>query len=92
MFMTGLMIFIGVALLLAKLPRRIALKALGHPLALDLTVSAVTLFVHWGTFSGLMGASVAGLLCSLATSGARRLFGYIQANRYHPGLFHVSPQ
>jgi nucleoside permease NupC len=88
--MTGLTVFLGVALILAKLPRRLMLKALGYPLAIDLLVSAVTLLIHWGTFSGVMAATVAGLLTSLATSGARRLFGHIQANRYYPGVFHVS--
>jgi len=90
MILTGLTVFLGIALILAKLPRRLMLKALGRPLAIDLTVSVVTMIVHWGTFSGLMAATVAGVLTSLATSGAKRLFGFIQHGRYYPGLFHVS--
>lgn len=74
MLITGLTVFLGIALILAKLPRRLMLKALGRPLVIDLTVSVVTLIVHWGTFSGLMAATVAGVLTSLATSGAKRLF------------------
>lgn len=89
MLITGLTVFLGVALILAKLPRRLMLKALGRPLAIDLTVSAITLFIHWGTFSGLMAATVAGVLTSLATSGAKRLFGFIHRGVYHPGIFHV---
>lgn len=89
MLMTGLTIFLGVCLILAKLPRRLMLKALNHTLAIDLLVSALTLFIHWGTFSGVMAATVAGLLTSLATSGAKRLFGHMQGNRYFPGVFHV---
>ncbi len=89
MILTGLTIFLGIALILAKLPRRLMLKALGHPLGLDLTISALTLVVHWGTFSGVMAVTVAGLLTSLATSAARRLFGYIQQGRYHRGLINV---
>ncbi len=90
MLMTGLTVFLGIAFLLAKLPRRMMLKALGRPLAIDLTVSLITLFIHWGTFSGVMAASVAGVLTSLATSGAKRLFGHIQGGRYYPGIFHVT--
>ncbi len=90
MLMTGLTIFLGVALLLAKLPRRLMLRALGRPLAIDLTVSTLVLFVHWGTFSGVMAATVAGLLTSLGTAAARRLFGFIQGNRYYPGVVHIS--
>ena len=62
MFMTGLAIFTGAALLLAKLRRRWMLRALDHDLALDVAVSAATLIAHWGTFSGVMGATIAGLL------------------------------
>jgi nucleoside permease NupC len=90
MLMTGLTVFLGLALILAKLPRRLMLKALNHTLAIDLLVSAITLAVHFGTFSGVMAATVAGLLTSLATSGAKRLFGHMQGNRYFPGVFHVS--
>ena len=91
MFMTGLAIFTGAAILLAKLRRRWLLKALNHDLAIDLAVTATTLAIHWGTFSGVMGATIAGLLCSVATSGAKRLFGYIKGNTYFPGTFFVNP-
>lgn len=89
MFTTGLMIFLGVILILTKLPRRLMLRALNHDVALDLLVSALVLAIHWGTFSGVMAATVAGLMTSLATSGAKRLFGHIANNRYHPGLFYL---
>jgi nucleoside permease NupC len=87
--MTGLMVFLGVALILLKLPRRLMLKALGRPLAIDLLVSTLTLVIHWGTFSGVMAATVAGLLTSLGTAAARRLFGYIAQGRYYPGAINV---
>jgi len=57
MLVTGIMIFMGVALILAKLPRRLMLKALHYDLALDLAVSVLTLILHWGTFSGVMAAN-----------------------------------
>ena len=89
MLMTGLMIFMGVALILAKLPRRLMLKALHHDVALDLAVSILTLFLHWGSFSGVMAATVAGLLTSLMTSGLKRIFGYVDGNRYVPGILNL---
>lgn len=85
MLTTGFMIFLGVALILAKLPRRTMLRALKHDLALDIAVSLITLMIHWGTFSGVMAATVAGLLTSLATSGLKRLIGYADADNYYPG-------
>ena len=85
MLMTGLTVFLGAALVLVKLPRRFMLRALKHDLAIDLTVSILVFVLHWGTFSGVMAATVAGLLMSLATSGLKRLVGYVEGDRYYPG-------
>lgn len=81
MLETGFVVFLALALILAKLPRRMLLKILGHDLAIDVTVAVVTLVLHWGTFSGVMAATVAGLMTSLATSSAKRLFGYFDGQR-----------
>ncbi len=85
MLMTGFTIFLGVGLLLVKLPRRTALRVLKHDLALDVAVTLLVLIIHFGTFAGIMGATVAGLLMSLATSAAKRLIGYVDGNVYYPG-------
>jgi len=42
--------------------------------------------LHWGTFSGVMAAAVAGLMCSGFTAVGRFLVGYIDKGRYIPGL------
>jgi hypothetical protein len=73
---SGVIIFVGLLLLFIKLPRVIALRLLGRPLALDLAVSIIAYVLHWGTFSGVMAAAVAGLMCSGFTAAARRLIGY----------------
>jgi hypothetical protein len=83
------MVFLGVAAILIKLPRRWMLRALRYDLAIDLAVSAIVLLIHWGTFSGVMAASVAGLLTSIATSALKRLVGYIDGERYHPGILNL---
>ena len=85
MLASGFMIFLGLALLAAKLSRRTLLRALKHDALIDLTVTVLTLIIHFGTFSGLMAATVAGLLTSLATGSLKRLIGYIDGNLYHPG-------
>ena len=91
MIATGIVVFLSAALVLLKLPRRLMLRALRHDLAIDLTVTALVLFVHWGTFSGVMAATFAGLLTSVATSTLKRLVGYIDGDRYHPGLLNIRP-
>ena len=82
---SGVIIFLGMLLLGIKLPRRISLKLLGRPLALDLSVSVLAYTMHYGTFSGIMAAAVAGLMCSGFTSCARYAFGYIEDKRYYKG-------
>ena len=82
---SGAIIFLGMLLLGIKLPRRISLKLLGHTLALDLGVSVLAYIMHYGTFSGVMAAAVAGLMCSGFTSCARYAFGYIEKGSYVPG-------
>lgn len=89
MFETGLAIFLGLAFVFVKLRRRTALRLLHHGLAIDVAVTLVTLVVHWGTFSGVMAATVAGLLCSIGTSLAKRVFGYIQDDKYFPGFVYL---
>ena len=90
MLATGLLIFTGVALILAKLPRRTMLRVLKHDLLLDIAVSLIVLMIHFGTFSGVMAATVAGLLTSLATSGLKQLIGYADGDNYYPGKIRLS--
>ena len=90
MLATGFMVFLGVALIFAKLPRRTMLRALKHDLAIDLMVSLIVLLIHWGTFSGVMAATVAGLLTSLATSGLKKMYGYIDKNFYIVGKWRLN--
>ena len=89
MLMTGITVFLGVALIFAKLPRRTMLKALKHDLAIDMAVSLLVLLIHWGTFSGVMAATVAGLLTSLGTSGLKKMFGHIDGNFYIVGKWRL---
>ena len=90
MLFTGFMIFIGTFLILIKLPRRLMLRALKYDLVIDVTVSVIVLIIHFGTFSGVMAATIAGLLMSIATSSMKRLFGYIDGNNYYVGRIKLS--
>jgi hypothetical protein len=87
---SGVIIFVGLLLLFIKLPRRQALRLLGRPLLLDVTVSILTLALHWGTFTGVMAAAVAGLMCSGFTAAGRWLFGWIDRSGYHRGIVAIS--
>ena len=82
---SGVIIFLGMLLLGLKLKTRTSLTLLGYPLALDLSVSGLAFIMHYGTFSGVMAAAVAGLMCSGFTTVARYAFGYIKNGEYYHG-------
>jgi len=89
MFTSGIVVFLSAVLVLVKLPKRLLLRLLHYHLTIDLAVSALVLLIHWGTFSGVMAATFAGLLTSVATSAAKKVFGCISNGHYHPGLIYV---
>lgn len=89
MFATGFTVFLAMMLLLIKLPRRWALRMLHYDLWLDCAVTLTVLFVHFGTFSGLMAATVAGLMTSLFTTAMKRAFGSMKGDKYTPGCFNL---
>ena len=82
---SGAIIFLGMLFLGLRLKVKTSLTLLGHPLALDFSVSAIAFIMHYGTFSGVMAAAVAGLMCSGFTTFARYAFGYIRDGKYFPG-------
>jgi NhaP-type Na+/H+ or K+/H+ antiporter len=82
---SGVIIFLGLLMLGIKLPLKTSLRLLGHPLTLDLVVSVVAYALHMGSYSGVMAAAVAGLMCSGFTSTMRYAIGYIEGNKYFPG-------
>lgn len=89
---SGVIIFLGMLLLALKLKPRTSLTLLGYPLALDLGVSTLAFIMHYGTFSGVMAAAVAGLMCSGFTSAARYAVGYIRDGKYYPGkIWRINP-
>lgn len=89
---SGVIIFLGLCLLGAKLPLWLTLRLLGKPFWLDLSCSVLAFLMHMGTFSGVMSAAVAGLLCSGFTSLARKAIGYIDNGMYTPGRLWRVPE
>ena len=81
------LVALGLLFIFIKLPRRWALRLLGQPLALDLTVSTAAYILHWGTFSGVMAAAVAGLMCSGFTAVGRWAIGYSKGGQIVSGVF-----
>lgn len=90
MFTTGFAIFLGLVFIFIKLPRRTMLRWLHYDAVLDVAVTLIVLAVHFGTFSGVMAATFAGLLTSVGTSLAKKAFGFIKGDQYFPGYFRLA--
>lgn len=82
----GIVIFLGVLFILVKLPRSTVLTLLGHHVWLDVGVTVLTLWIHWGTMTGLMAAAIAGMICSVTTAAGRWLIGYRHKGKIHRGV------
>lgn len=85
----GIVVGAGLLASLFKMNWTWRMRMLSHPLFVDLLVMIMLLILHWGTFSGVMVASVGALTCSLTLSAARRLYGYVEGGTYIPGYFNI---
>lgn len=85
-------IIVGLALLftLAKMSWSWKLRVLSHPVMIDVVVFIFLVFVHWGTFTGVMAATIGALMCSMVLTAGRWLFGYYENGKRVPGVFDVS--
>ena len=87
---TGFAIFLALVFIFVKLPRRLMLRLLHHDMAIDVFVTLLVLVIHFGTFSGVMAATFAGLMTSVGTTCAKKLFGHIKGDRYFPGFIQLA--
>ena len=82
---SGVLVFIGLMLLFIKLPRRTVCWLIDRPLLMDTSVSIIVFTLHWGTFSGVMAATVAGLLTSGFSSCAGWYIHHVGRERFIHG-------
>lgn len=85
----GLIVGIGLLVTLCKMNWTWRMRMLSYPLAIDLIIFIVLCLLHWGTFSGVMVATIGAFTCSVVLSGARKLFGHVSNGVYIPGMFYV---
>jgi len=65
---SGIIVFVGLVFLFIKLPKALQRTLVKHELSLDLAMMIMAYTLHWGTFTGVMAAAVAGLLTSAFTA------------------------
>jgi hypothetical protein len=86
---TGTLVFLSLAVLVWRLPRRTMLWLFGHPVYLELPFGFVAYALHYGTFSGMMAAATAAIMCFAFVQLGRSLVGYIDKGQYKPGMMEL---
>lgn len=90
----GLLAGLGLLVTLQKAPPKIRLIVLSHPTKVDIGILVLLLCLHWGTFSGVMVATIGAFVCSLILSLGRKIYGYYGEHEgkklYFPGLIDMS--
>jgi hypothetical protein len=89
MIETGGIVFLSLAVLMWRLPRKTLLWFFGHPAWLEIPFSAAVYVLHWGTFSGMISAATAASLCFCFVQLGRWLVGYTTAGKYVPGYIAI---
>lgn len=86
MIETGFIVFLSLAVLAWRLPRKAKLWLLGHPLWLEVPFGIAAYMLHYGTFSGMMAAAVAVIMIFMCVQFGKWLIGYTLNGRYHKGI------
>jgi membrane-bound ClpP family serine protease len=85
----GIVVGIGLLVSLVKMSWVWKMHMLSNPMLVDMLIFIGLLLIHWGTYSGVMVATVGAMTCSLTLSGARWLYGHVKAGTYVPGYFDI---
>jgi hypothetical protein len=86
----GLVVGIALLISMAKMSWTWKMRVLSNPLLIDAIVFAFLIVLHWGTFSGVMVATIGAMVCSLILAAGRKTHGHIESGDYKPGYFDIS--
>lgn len=89
MLEAGFAVGLGLLVTFAKIGWKWRMRMLSNPVAMDLIVFVFLMVLHWGTFSGVMAATVGALMVSLVLSAGRWYFGHVERGVYVPGVRNV---
>ena len=85
----GVIVGIGLLVTLVKMSWSWRMSMLSNPLFIDMAIFVALLLIHWGTYSGVMVATVGAMTCSLTLSAARFLYGHMEQGVYVPGRINI---
>lgn len=87
MFESGLIVGLGLLATLSKMNWTWKLRVLSSPLLMDAIVFVMLIVIHWGTFSGVMVATIGAFMVSVILAVGRWFFGHNENGKYVPGRF-----
>lgn len=85
----GLVVGLGLLFTLSKMSWPWKLRVLSNPVMMDVFIFIGLLMLHWGTFSGVMVATIGAFVCSMVLQAGRFLFGYMVDGKYVAGRIDV---
>lgn len=85
MLSMGIVVGLGLIVVFVKLSWAWRMRMLSNPVIVDVLIFSILTIVHWGTFSGVMVATVGALFTSIVLSAGRWAFGYVQDGSYVRG-------
>jgi hypothetical protein len=86
----GLVVGIALLITMAKMPWCWKLRVLSNPVLMDLAIFALLVLIHWGTYSGVMVATVGAMACSGVLWAGRKIYGHYANGKYVRGYVNVS--
>lgn len=90
MFEMGFCVGLGLLVIMFKANWKWRMVMLSNPVKMDVLVFTVLTVLHWGTFSGVMAATIGALMVSLILSAGRKAYGYKDAKgNYVRGMINV---
>ncbi len=89
---SGFIVAGGLLLTFMKCSWAMRMRMLSNPLFMDLLIFTFLTILHWGSFSGVMVASLGALICSGLITVGRHIFGYVERDIYYPGIRDISPE
>lgn len=88
---TGTVVFLSLIVLMWRLPPKARLWLFGHPAWLEIPFGVLAYLLHYGTFSGMMAAATAAIMCFGFVQIMRRAVGYIgPKGKYYPGIIQTN--
>ena len=86
----GLIVGLALLIAMAKMSCHWRLKVLSNPVIADALIFIFLILIHWGTFSGVMVATIGAMICSLLLAAGRFAVGHKENGKYIPGQWDIS--